>query len=94
VVKVKALCQYAIVFLESISEALILLMKNKFTYMNTIAFLCKYNTEHADFNLFYIKHVAKQKYNSYKYVKINVFTPNTPVLAPVLSKASLHNRAV
>ena len=36
---------YVIVFLESIIEALILLMKNKFTYIKTIVllFLCKYN---------------------------------------------------
>ena len=42
------------VFIESIIEALILLMKNKFTYINTIVllFLCTYNTEHAKLNHF------------------------------------------
>jgi len=50
-----ALCQYVIVFLESIIEPLIFLMKkNKFTYINTIVLLfqCTYNTEHAELNLF------------------------------------------
>ena len=73
-----ALCHYFIVFLESIIEALILLMINKFTYIKTIVllFLCIYNTQHAEFTLFYLKHVAKQ--NLYNYVKINiVFTPNS-----------------
>ena len=49
-----ALCHYFIVFFESIIEALIHLMKNKFTYIKTIVLLvlCKYNTQHAEFNLF------------------------------------------
>ena len=71
---------YCLLFLESFIEALIFLMKNKFTYIKTIVllFLCKYNTEHAEFNLFYLKHVTTQKYNSYNYVKITfVFTPNS-----------------
>jgi len=46
--------RYFIVFLESIIEALILFMTNKFTYIKTIVllFLCKCNTEHAELNLF------------------------------------------
>jgi len=41
-------------FLESIIEALILFMKNKFTCIKLIVllFLCKYDTEHAELNLF------------------------------------------
>ena len=43
-----------------------------------LLFICKYNSEHAEFNFFYLKHVAKQKHNSYHYVKINCeFTPNS-----------------
>jgi len=54
-------------------------MKIKFIYIQKIVllFLCKYNTDYAELNLFFETIVAKQKYNSYNYVKINVFTPNS-----------------
>jgi len=47
---------YISIVLFSLSQllAFILLMKNKWAYIKTIVllFLCKYNTEHAEFNLF------------------------------------------
>jgi len=52
-------------------------MKNKFTYIKTILllFLCKYNTEHAELNLFICNMRQNRNYN---YVNINVvFTPNS-----------------
>jgi len=72
-------------------------MKIKFTFIKTIVllFLCKYNTDYAELNLF-IWNMWQQKYNSYNYVKINVvFNPNRrglwhdfwarPACTPVLS---------
>ena len=89
-------------FLESIIEALILLWKSR---SHTSTQLCYFFYANIILNMlnltFYLKHVAKQKYNSYNYVEINVvFTPNSrgiwrqfwvrPACTPVLSDQALH----
>ena len=86
-----ALCQYFIVFLESIIEALILLMKNKFTYIKTIVLLfpCKYNTF-----LFETCDKTEIQFMQLCEDKLCVYSRQQRALAPVWRQASVHIHAV